>query len=91
MESTKPSNHDVEKENREVEDDTTGFSTASDGPSVTARGPEELRDGTQETSNKFFCYICNITCHNQQACSSQHCLHDCHACQSQNYNCCKLM
>lgn len=27
---------------------------------------EELRDEGPETSNKFFCYICNITCHNQQ-------------------------
>ncbi|XP_056602178.1 cdkn1a interacting zinc finger protein 1a isoform X2 [Triplophysa dalaica] len=66
MECTKPSNHDGEKQNRDVEDDATGLSTASDVPTVSARGPEEIRDATQETSNKFFCYICNITCHNQQ-------------------------
>uniref|UniRef100_A0A673HYR9 RNA-binding protein 20-like n=1 Tax=Sinocyclocheilus rhinocerous TaxID=307959 RepID=A0A673HYR9_9TELE len=33
----------------------------------TADTPEELRDAAAETSNKFFCYICNITCHNQQS------------------------
>ncbi len=27
--------------------------------------PEEVKDGASETSSKFFCYICNITCHNQ--------------------------
>ncbi|XP_039517393.1 uncharacterized protein LOC120471586 isoform X4 [Pimephales promelas] len=27
---------------------------------------EEENDEGPETSNKFFCYICNITCHNQQ-------------------------
>ncbi|XDV21565.1 hypothetical protein PO909_026646 [Leuciscus waleckii] len=27
---------------------------------------EEGNDEGPETSNKFFCYICNITCHNQQ-------------------------
>lgn len=66
MESTEPSVHDAEKQNKDGVEDTTGFSAASDGPTVIARGSEELRDGAQETSNKFFCYICNITCHNQQ-------------------------
>ncbi|XP_016117920.1 uncharacterized protein [Sinocyclocheilus grahami] len=33
----------------------------------TADTPEELGDAAAETSNKFFCYICNITCHNQQS------------------------
>ncbi|XP_051750572.1 cdkn1a interacting zinc finger protein 1a isoform X2 [Ctenopharyngodon idella] len=27
---------------------------------------EEVKDGGPETSSKFFCYICNITCFNQQ-------------------------
>nr|XP_055054274.1 cdkn1a interacting zinc finger protein 1a isoform X2 [Misgurnus anguillicaudatus] len=67
IESTEPSVKDTEKQNSDGQDDSTGLDSVTEikEPTVSAKGPEELRD-EGETSNKFFCYICNITCHNQQ-------------------------
>ncbi|XP_067295859.1 cdkn1a interacting zinc finger protein 1a isoform X2 [Pseudorasbora parva] len=55
VEHTEAPEKDVEQQNSESPDEIKETETH-----------EELKDEEPETSNKFFCYICNITCHNQQ-------------------------
>uniref|UniRef100_A0A671NU19 Cdkn1a interacting zinc finger protein 1a n=1 Tax=Sinocyclocheilus anshuiensis TaxID=1608454 RepID=A0A671NU19_9TELE len=52
---------------REGPDAAAAGSDSASEIKETADTPEELGDAAAETSNKFFCYICNITCHNQQS------------------------
>ncbi|XP_051552336.1 cip1-interacting zinc finger protein-like isoform X2 [Myxocyprinus asiaticus] len=60
-----------EHENSDVTDDITDSDTVTEmkettATPLTARVQEEVKDGGGETASKFICYICNITCHNQQ-------------------------
>lgn len=54
-----------------------GSGTVSDGKDDAARSSDAAREaaaaegGVGETANKFYCYICNITCHNQQVSHSE--------------------
>ncbi|KAL0194453.1 hypothetical protein M9458_012749, partial [Cirrhinus mrigala] len=56
---------DVEQQSSDGPDEAAGSDSAPEIKETTVT-PEEVKDGAAETSNKFFCYICNITCHNQQ-------------------------
>ncbi|KAE8285021.1 hypothetical protein D5F01_LYC16468 [Larimichthys crocea] len=37
-----------------------------DAPLASPDNPEEGEEGVVEGTNKFYCYLCSITCHNQQ-------------------------
>ncbi|XP_073696268.1 cdkn1a interacting zinc finger protein 1a [Garra rufa] len=65
VESTEAPDKDVEQQNSDVPDDAVVSDPVPEIKETTVT-PEEVKDGAAETSNKFFCYICNITCHNQQ-------------------------
>ncbi|XP_051523557.1 uncharacterized protein LOC127423348 isoform X3 [Myxocyprinus asiaticus] len=68
VESTEAPIQDKIVQEHENSDDITDSDTVTEikETSLTARGQEEVKDGGGETASKFFCYICNITCHNQQ-------------------------
>lgn len=62
---------DSEQQNSVGQAEPAGSETTSDGkeePEVSGgvRRDEETSEAEGEASNKFYCYICNITCHNQQ-------------------------
>ncbi|KTF71530.1 hypothetical protein cypCar_00049682, partial [Cyprinus carpio] len=65
VESTEAPDKDVEQQISDGPDDATRSDSVPEIKETTD-APEEVNDGATETSNKFFCYICNITCHNQQ-------------------------
>uniref|UniRef100_A0A8C2FMH5 Cdkn1a interacting zinc finger protein 1a n=1 Tax=Cyprinus carpio TaxID=7962 RepID=A0A8C2FMH5_CYPCA len=65
VESTEAPDKDVEQQISGGPDDATRSDSVPEIKEATD-APEEVNDGATETSNKFFCYICNITCHNQQ-------------------------
>uniref|UniRef100_A0A8C1SHZ8 Cdkn1a interacting zinc finger protein 1a n=1 Tax=Cyprinus carpio TaxID=7962 RepID=A0A8C1SHZ8_CYPCA len=65
VESTEAPDKDVEQQISDGPDDATRSDPVPEIKETTD-APEEVNDGATETSNKFFCYICNITCHNQQ-------------------------
>lgn len=55
------------KDADQSQSEPAGSVTEADCKDDTTRGSEEAKEaGGGETSNKFYCYICNITCHNQQ-------------------------
>ena len=37
-----------------------------DAPLASPDNQEEGEEGVVEGANKFYCYLCSITCHNQQ-------------------------
>ncbi|KAG5272438.1 hypothetical protein AALO_G00165560 [Alosa alosa] len=61
-----------ERENGENQTDPEDLAEAKGASSTAVRTQEEAREGAVggpgggEGANKFYCYICNITCHNQQ-------------------------
>ncbi|XP_059404996.1 cdkn1a interacting zinc finger protein 1a isoform X2 [Carassius carassius] len=65
VESTEAPDKDVEQQISDGPDENTASDSVLE-IKETSDTPEEVKDGETETSNKFFCYICNITCHNQQ-------------------------
>ncbi|XP_026099477.1 cdkn1a interacting zinc finger protein 1a isoform X1 [Carassius auratus] len=65
VESTEAPDKDVEQQISDGPDENTVSDSVLE-IKETSDTPEEVKDGETETSNKFFCYICNITCHNQQ-------------------------
>ncbi len=65
VESTEAPDKDVELQISDGPDDAAGSDSLTEIKENTDT-PEEVKDGASETSSKFFCYICNITCHNQQ-------------------------
>lgn len=41
-------------------------SQSKDAPVALPESQDEEEEGVAEGSNKFYCYLCSITCHNQQ-------------------------
>uniref|UniRef100_A0A672PT79 Cip1-interacting zinc finger protein-like n=1 Tax=Sinocyclocheilus grahami TaxID=75366 RepID=A0A672PT79_SINGR len=66
VERTEAPDKDVEQQISDGPDAAAGSDSVPEIKETTDT-PEERRDAAAETSNKFFCYICNITCHNQQS------------------------
>lgn len=42
------------------------MSQGKDAPLASPDNQEEGEEGVAEGANKFYCYLCSITCHNQQ-------------------------
>lgn len=42
------------------------MSQGKDSPLASQDNQEEGEEGVAEGTNKFYCYLCSITCHNQQ-------------------------
>ncbi|XP_037389064.1 cdkn1a interacting zinc finger protein 1a isoform X1 [Pygocentrus nattereri] len=60
---------DTQQQNSPGQSEPAGSETEADGkedPVGSSDVNEETRETGGETSNRFYCYICNITCHNQQ-------------------------
>lgn len=66
VEHTEAPDKDTEQQISDSPDDATISDSVPEIKETS--GHEEVKDGGPETSSKFFCYICNITCHNQQVC-----------------------
>ncbi|XP_072551419.1 cdkn1a interacting zinc finger protein 1a isoform X2 [Salminus brasiliensis] len=71
VEDPESSHEDAKQQNSPGQSEPAGSEAAADGQedaveSSAVRGTEETREAGGEASNKFYCYICNITCHNQQ-------------------------
>ncbi|KAG9281635.1 cip1-interacting zinc finger protein [Astyanax mexicanus] len=77
VEEPESSPEDVKQQNSPGQSEPAGSEVVADGQedavaqedavgSSAVKSAEESRDTGGETSNKFYCYICNITCHNQQ-------------------------
>lgn len=66
MEAPESSLKDADQRSRSSQSEPAGSVTEADGKDDTTRGSEGAKEAGGETSNKFYCYICNITCHNQQ-------------------------
>lgn len=47
-------------------------SEVKESPLVAQDSQEEGEDGVADGTNKFYCYLCSITCHNQQVSSIKH-------------------
>lgn len=57
---------DTDEPSGSSQSEPAGSVTLADAKGDTARSSEEAGGAGGETANKFYCYICNITCHNQQ-------------------------
>lgn len=67
MEAPESSLKDAEQQSSSSQAEPAGSVTVADGKDDAARSTDGAREaGGGETANKFYCYICNITCHNQQ-------------------------
>ena len=73
VEDPESSLKDTKQQDSLAQSDPAGSETVADGKEDVVESSDvndETRETGGETSNKFYCYICNITCHNQQVCSS---------------------
>ncbi|XP_026881216.2 cdkn1a interacting zinc finger protein 1a isoform X4 [Electrophorus electricus] len=71
VEGPEPSTKDEEQQSSSAQVDHVTTETVPEGKedavtSAGTRSGEGAKDEVGEASNKFYCYICNITCHNQQ-------------------------
>lgn len=59
---------DADQQSSSGQSEPAGSVTVADGKEDTTRSSDRAREagGGGETASKFYCYICNITCHNQQ-------------------------
>ncbi|XP_046695249.1 cdkn1a interacting zinc finger protein 1a isoform X2 [Silurus meridionalis] len=58
---------EADQQSTSSQSEPAGSVTVTDGKDETTRSSDGAKDATGgETANKFYCYICNITCHNQQ-------------------------
>ncbi|TSL28284.1 Cip1-interacting zinc finger protein [Bagarius yarrelli] len=67
VEDNEGSLKDTNQQSSSSQSEPTASVSVADGKGDTALG-DGVKDGGAggETANKFYCYICNITCHNQQ-------------------------
>lgn len=72
MEAPESSLRDADQQSSSGHLEPAGSVNVADGKDDTTRSKDGAREavaaggGGGETANKFYCYICNITCHNQQ-------------------------
>ncbi|KAI4886465.1 hypothetical protein NFI96_011903 [Prochilodus magdalenae] len=69
VEDPESSLKDTKQQDSLAQSDPAGSETVADGKEDVVESSDvndETRETGGETSNKFYCYICNITCHNQQ-------------------------
>lgn len=64
VEDPEPMVEDIDQPKSSSQAESADLITLTDGKENTAKSNEGETGG--ETTNKFYCYICNITCHNQQ-------------------------
>lgn len=55
-------NEDDQQDNLPLEE----MSRDKDTPLASPNNQEEGEEGVADGANKFYCYLCSITCHNQQ-------------------------
>lgn len=71
VEDPESSLKDADQQSSSSQAEPAGSVIVADGKDDTTRSSDGAREaaaatGGGETANKFYCYICNITCHNQQ-------------------------
>lgn len=68
VEGPESSLKDTDQQSSSSQSEPAGSVTVADGKDDTAGSSDGAREAAAggETANKFYCYICNITCHNQQ-------------------------
>jgi len=50
------------------EDQQGDFLSEGKDASLASADNQEEEEGVADGTNKFYCYLCSITCHNQQVC-----------------------
>lgn len=54
------------EDEQQVNLSSEGMQVVKDAPLTSLENQEEGEEGVADGANKFYCYLCGITCHNQQ-------------------------